>query len=184
MAQKRWDDAVRLTGRLLELTESGERWGRVIELLILSALVLDAQDQPDEALEPLTRALTLAEPQDYVRIFVDEGESMARLLYRAAARGITPDYTGELLAAFQDLDSTPVAGSKAREPKSGIIESLSAREVEVLDCLTEGLSNREIAQRLTISLTTVKTHTRNIYRKLDVHSRTQAVARAKELGIT
>ncbi len=183
MAQKRWDAAARLIGRLLEVTESGERWGRVIELLILQALVLGAQDRPDAALEPLARALTLAEPQGYVRIFVDEGEPMAQLLYRAAAHGITPGYTGELLAAFQNLESAPVVESEVREPKSGIIEPLSARELEVLDCLTEGLSNREIAQRLTISLTTVKTHTRNIYRKLDVHSRSQAVAKGKALGI-
>jgi LuxR family maltose regulon positive regulatory protein len=183
MAQKRWSAAGRLIGRLLKVTESGERWGRVIELLILRALVHDAQDQSDEALESLARALTLAEPQVYVRIFLDEGEPMAQLLYRAATHGITPGYTGELLAAFQNLESAPVAKSEVRAPKSGIIEPLSVRELEVLDCLAEGLSNREIAQRLTISLTTVKTHTRNIYRKLDVNSRTQAVAKGKALGI-
>jgi LuxR family maltose regulon positive regulatory protein len=183
MAQKRWDVAGRLIGRLLEAAESGERWGRVIELLILQALLLDAQDESDEALEFLARALPLAEPQDYMRIFIDEGEPMAQLLYRAAAHGITPGYTGKLLASFQNLESAPVAESEVRAAKFGIIEPLSAREFEVLDCLTEGLSNREIAQRLTISLTTVKTHTRNIYRKLDVNSRTQAVARSIALGI-
>ncbi|HSG17333.1 MAG TPA: LuxR C-terminal-related transcriptional regulator, partial [Anaerolineae bacterium] len=76
-----------------------------------------------------------------------------------------------------------VGESEVREPISGIIDPLSVRELEVLDCLAEGLSNREIAQQLTISLTTVKTHTRTIYRKLDVNSRTQAVARGKALGI-
>jgi LuxR family maltose regulon positive regulatory protein len=183
IAQDTWDEAERLIDRLLEVTESGDRWGRVVELLILRALVFDAQYKPNEALEPLTRALKLAKPQGYVRLFVDEGETMAQLLYLAAARGISPDYTGELLAAFQDLGSEPIADPVVREPKSGIIEPLSVRELEVLDCLAGGLSNREIAQRLTISLTTVKTHTRNIYRKLDVHSRTQAVAKGKALGI-
>ncbi|UCG24910.1 MAG: helix-turn-helix transcriptional regulator [Chloroflexota bacterium] len=183
MAQEKWDSALRLIGRLLSATESGGRWGRVIELLILQALAFHAQDRLNEALDSLARALTLAEPQGYARIFVDEGESMAQLLYRAAAHGITPGYTGELLAAFQDVNSIPGAESIAREPKSGIVEPLSARELEVLDCLTEGLSNREIAQRLTISLTTVKTHNRSIYRKLDVNNRTQAVARGKALGI-
>ncbi|MGB3715367.1 MAG: LuxR C-terminal-related transcriptional regulator [Candidatus Promineifilaceae bacterium] len=183
MAQERWDEVEGLIDRLLVVTEDGDRWGRVIELLILQTLVLDAQDRPDEALDHLARALRLSEPQGYARIFVDEGESMARLLYRAAAHGITPGYTGELLAAFQDLETRIAVESDVREPNRGIIEPLSAREVEVLDCLTEGRSNREIAQRLTISLTTVKTHTRNIYRKLDVSSRTQAVAKGKALGI-
>jgi LuxR family maltose regulon positive regulatory protein len=183
MAQKRWDAAVGLIGRLLEVTENGGRWGRVIELLILQALALDAQGQSDEALRPLSQALTLGKPQGYVRIFVDEGEPMAHLLYRAAAHGITPGYTGALLAALQNLRLAPVGESEVREPISGIIDPLSVRELEVLDCLAEGLSNREIAQQLTISLTTVKTHTRNIYRKLDVNSRTQAVARGKALGI-
>jgi LuxR family maltose regulon positive regulatory protein len=183
MAQKIWDAADRLIDRLLKVTESGDRWGRVIELLILRALVFDAQDKSNVALEHLARALKLGEPQGYVRIFVDEGETMARLLYLAAARGISPGYTGELLTAFQDMEPSPIAESEVREPKSGFIEPLSVRELEVLDCLADGLSNREIAQRLTISLTTVKTHTRNIYRKLDVNSRTQAVAKGKAFGI-
>ncbi len=183
LGKKRWDDAERLIGRLLKAAESGDRWGRVIELLILRALALDAQDLEDEALKPLARALTLAAPQGYTRIFVDQGAPMARALYRAAAQGIMPEYTGELLAALQGLESGPDAAAEAREPQPGIVEPLSARELEVLACLGEGLSNREIAQQLTISLTTVKTHTRNIYGKLNVHSRTQAVARSLELGL-
>jgi LuxR family maltose regulon positive regulatory protein len=183
MAQQKWNEADRLIERLLEATENGERWSRLIELLILRALLADAQDKPNEAVEHISRALTLAEPQGYVRIFVDEGEPMAQLLYRAIAHGITPGYTGKLLASFQDSESVPVPPADIQEPKPGLIEPLSVREIEVLDCLAEGLSNREIAQRLTISLTTVKTHTRNIYRKLDVNSRTQAVARGKALGI-
>jgi len=184
MAQKRWDDATILIDRLSEMTDSGERRGRLVELLILKALTLDAQDKQDEALEPIAQALTLAEPQGYVRIFIDAGEAMARLLYQAGTHGVKPGYTKELLNAFQFSDSAPFDVSERQEPDSRPIEPLSARELEVLVCLTEGLSNREIALRLVIALTTVKTHTRNIYRKLDVNSRTQAVSKAKELGIT
>jgi LuxR family maltose regulon positive regulatory protein len=184
LAQNRWDDALSLIERLLVVTESGERWGRVIELLILRALALDAWDLLDEAMESLARALILAEPHGYVRVFIDEGESIARLLYKAAAQGITSGYTGELLDAFQNLESVRDTDTETRQSKSGIVEPLSPRELEVLNCLSEGLSNREIALRLTISLTTVKTHTRNIYRKLGVNSRTQAVAKGRVLGIT
>jgi len=184
MAQKRWDGATLLIDRLSEIMDSGERRGRLVELFVLKALALDAQDKPDEALEPLARALELAEPQRYVRIFVDEGESMARLLYQAVAHGIRPGYSKELLSAFQFSESAPFHESQHPDPRSGLIEPLSQRELEVLECLNSGLSNREIAQRLTIALTTVKTHTRNIYRKLDVSSRTQAVAKANALGIT
>jgi LuxR family maltose regulon positive regulatory protein len=183
ISQKRWNAAADLISQLLEATERGERWGRVIELLILRALLLEAQDKPGEALDAFARALTLAEPEGYQRLFVDEGQPAARLLYRAAAAGILPGYAGQLLAALHDSESTLVAGSKVREPKSAIVEPLSKRELEVLFCLAEGLSNREVAQRLTISLTTVKTHTRNIYRKLDVNSRMQAVVMGKALGI-
>ncbi len=184
IAQQRWIEAALLVNRLLELAKGGERWGRVIHLFILRALALDAQDQPGEALESLAEALRLAEPQGYVRIFVDEGEPMAQLLYGAVANGTRPGYSGKLLSVLHDSESLTATESDVREPKTKLIEPLSAREIEVLDCLTEGLSNREIAQQLTISLTTVKTHTRNIYRKLDVNSRTQAVARGKALGIT
>ncbi len=184
IAQQRWIEAELLITRLLELAKGGERWGRVIELLILRALTLDVQHRQGEALEPLAEALRLSEPQGYVRIFVDEGEPMAQLLYRAVANGIRPGYSGKLLNVLHDSESSAATESEVREPKSRIIEPLTAREIEVLDCLTEGLSNREIAQQLTISLTTVKTHTRNIYRKLDVNSRTQAVARGKALGIS
>ncbi len=182
LAQGALGEAAGLISRLLEAAENGERWGRVIELLVLQTLVLNAREKQDQAVRTLSRALALAEPQNYVRIFVDEGEPMVRLLYQAAAEGIAPIYTSELLAAFPDTALMPVERSR-RKTASKMIEPLSGREIEVLDCIAEGLSNREIAQRLTISLTTVKTHTRNIYSKLDVNSRTQAVAKGKALGI-
>jgi len=184
------DQAARLITRLLEISDAGGRWGELIELLVMQTTLLEAQGQQEEALQALSRALTLAKPGGYVRVFIDEGEPMARLLYRAAENGITPAYTGMLLAAYQQstqelapatIHITPASGGS--EPSFSIVEPLSERETEVLICIADGLTNQEIALRLTISLTTVKTHTRNIYRKLDVNSRTQAVARGKSLGI-
>jgi LuxR family maltose regulon positive regulatory protein len=183
LAQKHYDEATRLIKRLLEVTEHGGRWGRVIELLLLQALSLEARGAQGEALKPLARALALAEPRGYLRVFVDEGQPMASLLYRAAAQKIMPDYTGKLLAIFREPEAVPATESEIQGEKITFVEPLSQRELEVFDCLTEGLSNREIAQRLTISLTTVKTHTRNIYRKLDVNSRAQAVAKGRAFGI-
>jgi LuxR family maltose regulon positive regulatory protein len=188
--QGEYDQAAGIIARLLESAEAGARWGQVIELFVIQTLLLDAQDQQDEALEALSRALTLAEPGGYVRVFIDEGERMARLLYRAAENGVTPAYTGMLLAAFEGpaQEQPPasmevIPSSSDGDTSSAIVEPLSEREIEVLSCIADGLSNREIALQLTISLTTVKTHTRNIYRKLDVNRRTQAVAKGKSVGI-
>jgi LuxR family maltose regulon positive regulatory protein len=138
----------------------------------------------------LERALTLAEPEGLMRIFLDEGPPMARLLHQAAARGVVPEYVARLLAAFEMADDRrPTtdrelpASSLAHRPSSALVEPLSERELEVLQLVAEGLTNQEIASRLYLSLNTVKVHTRNIYGKLDVHSRTQAIARSQELGL-
>jgi len=108
---------------------------------------------------------------------------MAHLLHEVVKRDISPDYTSRLLAAFPDFEVTPVARSKIQNLKSEIVEPLSERELEVLQLLAEGLTNPEVSSRLFLSLNTVKVHTRNIYGKLDAHNRTQAVARARALGI-
>ena len=125
----------------------------------------------------LERALSLAEPEGYVRIFVDEGAPMAGLLRQAAERGIAPRYVHELLTAFGAPES---AEPRHAQP---LIEPLSDREVEVLHLAAVGLSNREIAEQLYISINTVKAHTKSVYRKLDAHNRTQAINRAQELGL-
>ena len=178
MAQKEWDKAARLIDRLLDATETGKRWRRVVELLVLQALVLGAQRKQDEALEPLGRALALAEPEGYVRTFVDEGEPIAALLRRVASRGVAPGYTRKLLAAFEP-DTLP-----GKPPSTTtLIEPLSERELEVLRLLKTELSGPEIARELVIALSTLRTHTRNIYGKLGVRNRMQAVARAKSLGL-
>jgi LuxR family maltose regulon positive regulatory protein len=131
----------------------------------------------------LRDALALAEPAGYVRSFVDEGESMQRLLEKQAhGEGHQPiGYAAKLLAAFAQPATIPP--STARQPQSSLIEPLSERELEVLQHIAAGLTNREIADRLYLSLFTVKAHARSIYDKLDAHSRTQAVARARELGV-
>jgi LuxR family maltose regulon positive regulatory protein len=122
----------------------------------------------------------LAEPEGFVRMFVDKGQPMARLLYQATAREIAPDYAGRLLAAFPALEPMPTTPSG---PSPALIEPLSEREREVLQLIAKGLSNREVAQKLFLSVSTVKMHTYHIYGKLDVHSRTQAVAKARAWGI-
>jgi LuxR family maltose regulon positive regulatory protein len=108
---------------------------------------------------------------------------MARLLYQALTRGIKPDFFRRLLAAFPVTEAEPLTSSVADHPSSPLIEPLSERELEVLELIAEGLTNREIASRLFLSLNTVKAHTRNIYGKLDVHNRTEAAAQARALGL-
>jgi len=175
-------DAKGLLERLLQAAEEGGRKGSVIEILVLQALAHEAQGNYPPALVSLERALTLAEPEGYVRIFVDEGLPMARLLSEAAAHGVKPDYVGKLLAVFEaekqkseDKSYLPLAQS--------LIEPLSQRELEVLLLIAQGLSNREISERLFLALDTVKGHNRRIYGKLQVQSRTEAIARARELGL-
>jgi LuxR family maltose regulon positive regulatory protein len=131
----------------------------------------------------LERALTLGEPRGFCRIFVDEGQPMARLLYKALDNGIAPEYVRRLLQAFP-IDEPELGDQfRTREIDGGLIEPLSEREIEVLQLINGGLTNQDIATRLFLSLHTVKAHNRNIYSKLNVHNRTQAIAKAKALGI-
>jgi LuxR family maltose regulon positive regulatory protein len=154
---------------------------RNLELLVLKALALHQKGEKEEALESLGQALQLAEPEGYQRTFVDEGEPMARLLYQAVSRGISPAYAGNLLKAI--TGEIQISAKTNRTPPGDLIEPLSGRELEVLRLIAEGLTNQEIARRLYISLSTVKGHTTNIFAKLGVATRTQAVARARGLGI-
>jgi LuxR family maltose regulon positive regulatory protein len=157
----------------------------VLEALALSRIPAEdeAVGRAGDALATLGRALALSEPEGYARTYLDEGAPMARLLYQAAERGVAVDYAGRLLAAFA-AEKLPheVTGEPAASP-SPPVEPLSERELEVLRLIAEGLANREIAERLYISLSTVKSHAASIYGKLDVHKRTEAVARAHMWGI-
>jgi LuxR family maltose regulon positive regulatory protein len=175
-------DAVRLLERLLQAAEDGGRRGSMLEILVLQALAHQAQGDIPSALVSLERALKLAEPEGYVRVFIEEGQPMANLLSVAAARGILPDYTGKLLAFFE----AEAQKSKEKSHLSSdqpLIEPLSERELEVLQLIAQGLSNREICERLFLAMSTVKGHNRRIFGKLEVQRRTEAIARARELGL-
>jgi LuxR family maltose regulon positive regulatory protein len=172
IAQRLPDEAAPLLGHLLQTAESEGRTGRALEVLALQALALQAHDRPTQALTVLKKALSLGEPEGYVRIFADEGIPMAILLRRALAQDIAPNYVRRLLAAFDER----VAGS-------ALVEPLTRRETEVLRLIADGLKNQEIADRLVISLATVKRHVTNIYGKLGVSRRVQAIARAQELDL-
>jgi LuxR family maltose regulon positive regulatory protein len=170
------DELGRFLVRLLEAAEGGGRMGSVIELLVLQALAHQARGDLPAALVPLARALALAEPEGYVRLFVDEGAPMALLLDAAAKRGIAPHYAWQLLVAFGRAEDTPA-------PKQVLMEPLSERELDVLRLLSTDLDGPEIARELVVSLNTMRTHTKNIYSKLGVTSRRAAVRRAEELGL-
>jgi LuxR family maltose regulon positive regulatory protein len=168
--------ATGLLERLLRAAQAGERAGSAIEILILQALALQAGGDGAAALVPLERALTLAEPEAYVRVFVDEGAPMAALLRVAAQRGIAPAYVRSLQAAFQP-------GEHHRPMSQGLVEPLSERELDVLRLLGTDLDGPEIARELVVSLHTVRSHTKSIYAKLGVNNRRAAVTRAAELDL-
>ena len=152
-----------------------------LRVLVLRAVALHAQGGKDEALRLLGEALAHAEPQGFIRTFVDEGAPMARLLAEAAAQGVMPGYAAALLAAFpagERGEETPDAS-----PGNSLIEALSQRELEVLRLVAQGLSNDEISEKLFIALSTVKGHNQSIFEKLRVQRRTEAVARARELRL-
>jgi LuxR family maltose regulon positive regulatory protein len=136
----------------------------------------------------LEEALELAKAENFCRTFVDEGVLIAPLLYEASARGIAPAYAGSLLAAMDGAECDAAAGKTTGGAVSGshheqLVEPLSQRELEILALVADGLSNQEIAQKLYITLRTVKWHTSNIYGKLTVRNRTQAVARGRQFGL-
>ncbi|HEX8919821.1 MAG TPA: LuxR C-terminal-related transcriptional regulator, partial [Chloroflexota bacterium] len=178
-------EAMGLLERLLDAAEVGERTGRAIEILVVQALAYELRDDITDALISVERALTLAEPEVYVRMFVDEGPAMAQLLRDAAARGIMSAYASKLLAACdaQELERAGEAAVLTVLVSQPLIEPLSERELEVLRLLRSELSGPEIARELVVALSTVRTHTKTIYSKLDVNSRRAAVKRAAELGL-
>ena len=175
-AQAFHDRASDFLQRLLGAAEEGGRMGSALEILLLQALAFQAQDDMPRALAALDGALALGAPQGYVRLFVDEGTPMARLLSSTLDRGLQPDYTRMLLAAFEPVPPTP----PGPQP---LIEPLSLRELEIMGLIAQGLSNRQISERLFLALSTVKGHNGRIFAKLAAQNRTEAVARARELGL-
>jgi LuxR family maltose regulon positive regulatory protein len=183
IAQGQFDEATGLLPCLLEAAEAGGYISKAVELLNLQALAFQAGGDTDQAIVVVGKAIAFAEPGGFIRIFVDEGPPMAHLLYKALSRGIARDYVRRLLAAFPVTEPGQTDVSKILASNSELIEPLSDRELEVLRLFAEGLTNREIASRLFLALNTVKAHAGNIYGKLNVHSRTQAIARAQALGL-
>ena len=154
-----------------------------LKVMVLQAVALQAQGKQDQAVHLLCDALALAAPGGFIRLFVDEGPPMAHLLSEAAALGMMPDYTGKLLAVVEAEAQKREITSSLPVPAQPLIEPLSPRELEVLHLMAAGLSNQEMCERLFLALSTVKGHNRTIFGKLQVQRRTEAVARARALGL-
>lgn len=194
IAQNKLDEAIRLLSCLEESAQSGGRQGKLIEIVILKALALRGAGNNAQADLALTKSLNLAEPSGYVRLFLDEGQPMQLLLAQwlaHAGAGPLRNYAVRLLIAF---DTEPLAVAVPQEnafltddpsarSEQALVEPLSQRELEVLHLIALGRTNQEIAGQLSVAPGTVKAHTASIYRKLDVANRTEAVARARQLGI-
>jgi LuxR family maltose regulon positive regulatory protein len=177
LAQGDFDAALVLSQRLLQKAEATDRTKRVIEVLILQALIFQARGEVDHALSVFERAVSLARPERYVRTFLNEGKGIAKLLHLAKARRIETDYVTDLLASMGEVDG------EAPSRVQLLAEPLSARELEVLRLIETGCSNQEIADKLVISIATVKRHISNIYTKFGVQNRTQAVSMGRELNL-
>ncbi len=186
IAQKKSDETIRLLTRLEESAESGGRTRRLIEILILKALTLLILGETAQALAALEKCLALAEPEGYVRLFLDEGQPMQLLLAQwltYSCAGSLRDYAIHLLSQFGAEPHTTTAVQEKISSIDNLVESLSRRELEVLHLMALGRSNQEIARQLFVAPGTVKAHTASIYRKLEVANRTEAAARARQLGI-
>jgi LuxR family maltose regulon positive regulatory protein len=168
--------ATQLLERLLTAAETGDRYGSALEILVLLALSRQGAGDIGAAVAALSRALELGAPEGYARTFTAEGPGMTRLLTAAAKRGVTSSYAAWLLSA---VGAPPLQPGR----QDSLVDPLSDREVEVLRLLASELSGPEIARHLVVSLNTVRTHTKNIYAKLGVGSRREAVRRADELGL-
>ena len=169
-------EAAGLLNRLLQAAEEGGRAGSAIEIMVMLTTARYYQGDTPGALALLRKLLALAEPEGYFRIFADGGRPMAVLLEEAAAQGIAPKYARRLLMLFGSTEGRPPAKQALREP-------LSERERDVLRLLRTELSGPDIARELIVSLNTLRTHTKNIYDKLEVNNRRAAVRRAEELGL-
>ena len=182
LAQGEPSAALAVLETLRQQMDEKARLDERLKVMVLQSVALYMGGEKDEAVYLLEETLALAEPGGLVRLFIDEGLPMAQLLSEVTADGLMPDYTGKLLAAFEPeehrtRDQTCLFLSQP------LIEPLSRRELEVLQLIAQGLSNREIGERLFLALSTVKGHSRIIYDKLQVQRRTEAVARARELGL-
>jgi len=170
-------DAHSILARTIEPAKLVGYISQMIEVLVLQALAFDAQGKHDQALNSLEESLSLAEPEGYIRTFLDEGEPMRDLLRQAYSREIHPNYVHKLLAAFEPHKT------RQKSTTQMLVEPLTERELDVLVLLRTELTGPEIAQELSVSLNTMRTHTKNIYAKLGVNNRRTAVRQAKELNL-
>jgi LuxR family maltose regulon positive regulatory protein len=190
LAQGRPGLALALLERLLATAASQARTGSIIEIEALRALALAAGGDQVAALDALAEALTLARPQGYVRVFADEGAPMHALLTQLAAhrdqqptaRGIGPGYLEALVRASCPAHAAPPSG-RVTAPPPGLVEPLTDRETDVLRLIAAGKSNQRIAHELVVTLDTVKKHVSHVLGKLGAANRTEAVTRARELGV-
>jgi ATP/maltotriose-dependent transcriptional regulator MalT len=185
-------EALKLLERLSRAAAAQDRTGSRIEIGALQGLALAASGEENAAVDALAQALMLACPQGYVRVFADEGRPMSTLLARliaaqqadqAAARGVSLGYLAQVLRAFDGHHAGPRAGRDAAAAVPGLVEQLTARELEILVLLAAGTSNPRIAEQLVVSLDTVKKHVSHVLGKLGAANRTEAVARARRLGL-
>jgi LuxR family transcriptional regulator, maltose regulon positive regulatory protein len=186
IAQSKYEEAIALLTCLEEGAGSGGRQGRLLEILILKALAMQGLGETTQAEMLLTGCLTLAEPGGYTRIFLDEGRPMQFLLARWLAHAepsSLQDYAVQLLAQFIAEPHGLTEAQEKISPVTNLIEPLSQRELEVLRLMALGKTNPEIARQLVVAPGTVKAHAASIYRKLDAANRTEAVARARQVGI-
>jgi LuxR family maltose regulon positive regulatory protein len=177
LAQGEYDAGRFLAERLLDMAKAEQRVGRAIEILALQALIFQGKKDMDQAIAVLGEAFSLAQPERYARVFLDEGDPMARLLFQAKTRRFGHEYASVLLSAQDGVTGTEP------HPAQRLIEPLTPRELEVLKLIEAGCTNQDIADRLVISIPTVKRHISNLYAKLGIESRTQAVCLGRELGL-
>jgi LuxR family maltose regulon positive regulatory protein len=177
IAQGDIDQSLQLLHSLIADAEGMGRTRSMIEILTLQSLAYEQQGNTEEALTNIRHVLSLAEPGGFIRIFVDEGKPMSTLLRHAASRGIFTHYVSRLLSAFSDSGHFSLATSQP------LIDPLSERELEVLRLIAQGLSNHEIATELFVAVSTVKTHVKSIYRKLNVGNRFEAIERVRDLSL-
>jgi LuxR family transcriptional regulator, maltose regulon positive regulatory protein len=179
LAQNKPAEAMKLLDTLSSAAQKLGRTGIVLEAHVLSAVACKTMGRIDDALGHFREALHAAQPEGYIRLFLDAGPDVSSLLYEAVRQGITPAYAHRLMAAFPVVETTPSRPGKSTK----LVDPISDRELAVLKLLDQGLSNKEIGQRLHIETRTVKWHTSNIFGKMGVKNRIQAVARARGLGI-
>ena len=182
LARQEPEQALATLAGLEEQAQAAGRLAQAIEIGLLKALAWQAQAESAAALESFARSLSWAEPEGYVRLFLEAGSGLVPLLRQAALHGIKPNYAKKLLDAFgaEEPAGVPTSQPPGTQP---LAEPLTERELDVLHLICSGLSNREIAERLTVTLNTVKKHSSHIYGKLGVSSRAQAIVRAQDLKL-